>query len=56
MEDYLKDFQALEVNSEIPLLSRFKEPRAYEVPFDAGSNPDGRKAPINVELATARGD
>jgi len=46
LDEYLKDFEPLQVNSEIPLQPRFETPRRFTVPYEAGE--DGKKSLLTV--------
>jgi Zn-dependent M16 (insulinase) family peptidase len=37
MDEYLKEFQPIPIQSQIPLQERFDEPRKYTYPYDSGS-------------------
>jgi Zn-dependent M16 (insulinase) family peptidase len=47
-DDYLKDFDRIEVNSNIPLQPHFKEPRRFVIPYDSGAEQEGNKTYLTV--------
>ncbi len=53
MDDYLSQFDAIEVDSAIPLQPRFSQPRRLIEPFDPGDDPDNDKGRLVVNWLLA---
>lgn len=48
LDEYLRDFEPLQVASEIPLQPRFDAPRRFTVPYEAGEDGNGKKGLLTV--------
>lgn len=48
MDGYLREFEALEVESSVALQPHFDQPRRLEIPFDPGEKPEARKGMLVV--------
>lgn len=48
MDEYLREFDALPVDSAIPLQPPFAAPKQVEIPYDAGQEPDGKKSMLTT--------
>jgi Zn-dependent M16 (insulinase) family peptidase len=57
MDEYLQEFDAKDVNSSIPLQTRFEMSRRFEIPFDPGEEASNQKGMLVVNwLLTDDGD
>ena len=48
MDGYLKEYQAIQVDSAIPLQPRFDKPRRVEAPYDPGEDEEGMKGQLVI--------
>jgi len=53
MDHYLQGFEAIQVDSAIPLQPQFSEPRRMEISFDPGDESEGRKGRLLVNWLLA---
>jgi hypothetical protein len=48
LDDYLSEFEPLDVEADIPVQTSFEQPADVTVPYDAGDQPEGKKGMITV--------
>ncbi len=48
MDEYLRSFERLEIDSQVALQPRFDQPRRWVVPYDAGEESEGNKGMVTL--------